>query len=377
MSTINSFSRRSFLGTATAATAALVSGGGLLTSRAEPVTKTKSRVQSGEFPKDFWWGTATAAYQVEGAATEDGRGPSIWDTFSHTPGKTLNGDTGDVACDQYHRYEEDAKLMADLGVKHYRFSLSWPRILPDGRGAVNEKGVDYYKRLVDTLQKNGITSHATLYHWDLPQTLQDRYGGWQSREVAKDFGEYATATVKRLGDRIKHWMTLNEIASFAKPGFGVAKLGAKGLTDKDRNQVVHNALLAHGTGCQAIRAASSGPCKVAAAENFTCLVPVMETPKNINAVRKAFTRDFQNGAILMPILTGRYDEGWLEDHRADAPDIADGDMKIIGQRMDSLGMNCYTGRYVRLADNPKGYDVLPMFDGYPQRKFPDAPKLVR
>ena len=145
------------------------------------------------FPKDFWWGSATAAYQVEGATSEDGRGPSIWDTFSHTPGKTDGGDTGDVACDQYHRYEEDAKLMADLGVKHYRFSISWPRILPEGRGAVNEKGVDYYRRLVDALRQHGITPHATLFHWDLPKALQDRYAGWQSREVAKDFGDYATA----------------------------------------------------------------------------------------------------------------------------------------------------------------------------------------
>ena len=134
---------------------------------------------------------------------EDGRKPSVWDTFSHTPGRTYGGDTGDVACDHYHRYEDDVKLMADLGVKHYRFSIAWPRIVPDGRGAVNEKGVDFYRRLVDALLKHGITPHATLLHWDSPQALEDRYGSWRSREMAKDFADYATATVKRLGDRIR------------------------------------------------------------------------------------------------------------------------------------------------------------------------------
>ena len=142
------------------------------------------------FPPDFWWGAATASYQVEGAAAEDGRKPSVWDTFSHTPGRTADGDTGDVACDHYHRFEDDVKLMAELGIKHYRFSIAWPRMVPDGRGAVNEKGVDFYRRLVDTLLKHGITPHATLLHWDSPQALEDRYGSWRSREMAKDFADY-------------------------------------------------------------------------------------------------------------------------------------------------------------------------------------------
>jgi len=375
MNTKKHLSRRSFIGTAVAASATLAAGGAMASPVAADLPRSKSPSEPGLFPKDFWWGSATAAYQVEGAASEDGRGPSIWDTFSHTPGMTDGGDTGDVACDQYHRYEEDAKLMADLGVKHYRFSISWPRILPEGRGAVNEKGVDYYRRLVDALRQHGITPHATLFHWDLPQALQDRYAGWQSREVAKDFGDYATATVKRLGDRITNWMTINETSSFAIGGYGVGKAGNKapGITlptEKARWQVVHNALLAHGTACQAIRAASPGRCNIATAEDFSSYVPMAETPENIAAARRGFTRDNRNGAILMPILTGRYDEGWLEDHRASAPDIADGDMKLIGQPLDALGFNCYTGTYVRAADNPKGYEVMPMFEGYPKGNMP-------
>jgi len=169
-------------------------------------------------------GAATASYQVEGAAAEGGRKPSVWDTFSHTPGRTYGGDTGDVACDHYHRYEGDVKLMADLGIKHYRFSIAWPRIVPDGRGTVNEKGVDFYRRLVDTLLKHGITPHATLFHWDSPQALEDRYGSWRSREMAKDFADYVTATVKRLGDRIHDWMTINEIMCFTILGYGVGSV---------------------------------------------------------------------------------------------------------------------------------------------------------
>lgn len=324
------------------------------------------------FPPDFRWGVAASAYQVEGATSEDGRGPCIWDTFCKVPGNIQNGDNANVACDQYHRYEEDVKSMAELGVKHYRFSISWSRILPSGRGQVNEKGVDYYRRLVDTLLKHGIQPHATLYHWDLPQALQDRYAGWQSREVANDFGDYTTVVVKRLGDRIKQWMTLNEIASFCYyNGYGVGHPGnhAPGIalkSNQERWQVVHHALLAHGTACQAIRAASPGACQVAVAENYQSFVPIIETPENITAARRAFTRGFLNGCILMPLLTGRYDEGWLADHQAEVPDIAEGDMKIIGQPLDALGANCYSGTYVEAANNACGYKVLPMFPNYPK-----------
>ena len=162
------------------------------------------------------WGAATAAYQVEGAAAEDGRKPSVWDTFSHTPGHIKTGDTGDIACDHYHRYKEDVKLMVELGIKHYRFSISWPRVVPDGRGAVNEKaGVDFYSRLVDLLLENGITPHCTLFHWDSPQALEDLYGSVAGAgDIAKDFADDCNQTVKRLGDRLTNWITINEIYCF-------------------------------------------------------------------------------------------------------------------------------------------------------------------
>ena len=364
-------SRRKFLQTAGVATAGLAVSPLVAATQAKENEREPNQIPPGKFPDKFWWGTATAAYQLEGAAQEDGRGLSIWDTFSHLPGKIKNGDTGDVACDYYHRTATDVKLMAELGVKHYRFSISWPRIIPNGRGAVNEKGVDFYRRLADTLLQHGITPHATLYHWDLPQALQDSYHGWQSREVAQDFGHYVTETVKRLGDRIEYWMPLNETASICYGGYGVGRPGhhAPGIaltTQKEQLQIVHHALLAHGTGCQAIRAASPRPCQIAIAEDFKSYVPVIETSENITAAQRAFLRERNNGGILIPQLTGHYDAGWLEDQGANAPDIAAGDMQLIGQPLDAVGFNCYTGTYVRAADNAKGYELLPMFEGYPK-----------
>ena len=327
------------------------------------------------FPANFWWGAATAAYQLEGAAAEDGRKPSIWDTFSHTKGKVVNGDTGDVACDHYHRYKDDVKLMADLGVKHYRFSISWPRVIPDGRGAVNQKGLDFYKRLCDELRAHGITPHATLYHWDLPQALQDKYKGWQSRVIVNDFADYATAVVKGLGDRVTHWMTLNEILTFSVVGYGVGNTAphAPGLAlarKKDRLQIIHHALLAHGRACQAIRAAAPAKCSVAIAENVAPYVPVIETPEHIEAARLAFTRTDFNGAIITPLLTGKYDQYWLAQQGAEAPDVRPGDMELIHQKLDALGFNCYTGTYVRAASTPAGFETIDTFEGYPRMALP-------
>lgn len=327
------------------------------------------------FPKSFWWGAATAAYQLEGAAATDGRAPSIWDTFSHTPGNVRNGDTGDVACDHYHRYKDDIRLMVDLGVKHYRLSTSWSRVLPDGRGAVNEKGMDFYSRLVDELLANGITPHITLYHWDLPQALQDRYRGWESREVADDFATYAGLMAKRLGDRVSRWMTLNEILTFTQVGYGVKAKAphAPGIalaTEKERLQVGHHALLAHGRGCQAIRASSPRPCKVAIVENYNPFVPVIETPEHIEAARLAFNRSYANGGIIVPVLTGQYDPFWLQQRGANAPDVRAGDMETIHQPLDALGFNCYTGSYVRAAANAAGYEEIPMFDRFPTMGTP-------
>lgn len=321
------------------------------------------------------WGAATAAYQIEGAGGAEGRKPSVWDTFSTTPGRVLNGDTGAVACDHYHRYEEDVQLMVQLGIKHYRFSIAWPRIIPDGRGAVNEQGVDFYKRLVDCLHQHGITPHATLFHWDSPQALEDLYGSWQSREIAQDYADYVTAVVNRLGDRIVHWMTINEIMCFTHLGYAVNEEplhapGTQVISLKKVWQTSHHALLAHGLGCQAIRATSPVPCSVALVDNIAVTVPINESPHHIQAAKQAFHTCGQNGGIIFPALTGTYSPALLEQLGSNAPDIQEGDLDIIYQPLDSLGLNIYTGTYVRAADNARGYEFLDLPKGYPRMHMP-------
>jgi beta-glucosidase len=328
-----------------------------------------------DFPDNFIWGTATAAYQIEGAAAADGRKPSVWDTFSATPGRVLNGDTGSIACDHYHRYESDIKLMAQLGIKHYRFSLAWTRIIPDGRGAVNPAGIDFYKRLVDCLLDHNITPHATLFHWDSPQALEDQYGSWQNRQIAQDFADYVTAAVRHLGDRITHWMTINEITCFTHMGYAVDRdpPHAPG-TRVDRLKTVwqtsHHALLAHGLSCQAIRAASPVPCSVALVDNPTIPVPLSESPADIAAAQTALHTLGYNGGILFPALTGAYSPLLLDQLGENAPDIQPGDLEIIAQPLDALGLNLYSGVYVRAIDADPGYEVLPFPQGYPRLHMP-------
>ncbi len=321
------------------------------------------------------WGSATASYQIEGAIAADGRKPSVWDTFSATPGRTLNGDTGEIACDHYHLYERDVDWMVELGIRHYRFSIAWSRIMPDGRGTVNEAGVDFYKRLVDCLRDRGITPHATLFHWDSPQALEDRYGSWQSREMATDYADYVSAVVSRLGDRVTDWMTINEIPCFTHMGYAANAVpvhapGTTVRTPKEVWQTSHHAILAHGLGCQAIRAASPGPCTVALVDNFAVTVPVSESPENIAAAKAAFHTCGTNGGIIFPVLTGAYSPVYLEQLGADAPDIAEGDLQNIHQPLDWLGLNIYTGTYVRAADNPRGYEFLDYRETYPRMHMP-------
>jgi beta-glucosidase len=368
--------RRTFL-SQSAGLAAIVAATGTPPSSAsaQPASVNAISPDNFSFPPDFSWGAATAAYQIEGAASEDGRKPSVWDTFSHVPGHVKNGDTGDVACDHYHRYENDVKLMAELGIKHYRFSISWPRVMPDGRGAVNEQGVDFYRRLTDTLLQHGITPHATLFHWDSPQALEDLYGSWRSREMAKDFAEYCSQTVKRLGDRITNWMTINEIYCFTYMGYGVGTVPqhAPGTVVKTRQEVlqtVHHALLAHGLGCQAIRAATPKPATVSLVVNYDSYIPVIETPENIEAAKRAFVAEEHNGTVLVPVLTGAYNPKTLEALGASAPKVQEGDMETIAQPLDVLGYNIYTGSYVRAADNTRGYELLPLPREYPQMHMP-------
>ena len=324
-----------------------------------------------QFPPNFMWGVATASYQIEGAVTEGGRKPSVWDRFSQTPGRVLNGETGDLACDHYHRYETDIQLMVELGIKHYRFSISWPRIIPDGRGTINQGGIDFYQRLVDTLLNNGITPHATLFHWDSPQALEDLYGSWRSREIAHDFADYVGVVVNQLGDRITSWMTLNEIPCFTHLGYQVNALpphapGTVVSRPKDVWQTSHHALLAHGLGVQAIRANSTVPCTISLVDNCAVTVPLTESPEDILAAQKGFALCGQNGGIIFPALTGSYSPVLLELLGNEAPDILPGDLEIIHQPLDQLGLNLYSATYVRASDHPLGFEFLGLPKGYPR-----------
>ncbi len=333
------------------------------------------------FDDSFAWGVATSAYQIEGAVGEGGRSPSVWDSLCQLEGAVLNGDTGAVACDHYHRYLDDIQLMAQLGVKHYRFSIAWSRIIPEGRGAVNEAGVDFYRRLVDALLENGITPHATLFHWDSPQALEDRYGSWRSREMAQDFADYAGAVVGRLGDRVTNWITLNEIFCFIHMGYGVGDVvkqqprpphapGTVVERLKDVWQASHHALLAHGLGCQAIRAASPQPCQVSLVDNWMVPVPVIESPEHIEAAKRAFELVGTNGGVILPALTGRYGETFLAQLGEEAPEILPGDLETIHQPLDGLGFNVYTGCYVRAAQTEAGFEWVDLPKGYPRMNMP-------
>ena len=260
-----------------------------------------------EYPKGFLWGCATAAYQIEGGAQADGRGPSLWDVFSHTPGKTNRGETGDVADDSYHLYKEDVQLLKNLGVSIYRMSISWSRVFPSGTGQVNQKGLDYYNRVVDELLANNITPYVTMFHWDTPAGLQ---GGWQSRDTSKAFADYCAYVTKHLGDKVKHWMTTNEFVCFTDLGYKIGQFapGLK-LPAGPVNQIRHHAILAHGLGVQAIRANTPSGTQVGLAENAVVVAPVMETAEHIEAAQKA-TRD-TNAPFLTTLLDGKYPESYL------------------------------------------------------------------
>ncbi len=323
------------------------------------------KINNLEFPSGFLWGTATASYQVEGAAKEDGRGLTIWDTFSHTPGKILNNDTGDVACDFYHKYKEDIQLIKSLNAKSYRFSIAWSRIFPDGTGTPNQKGVDFYNRMVDELLANGIEPFATLYHWDLPQTLQDKYKGWQSNETSKAFADYAGYMAEKLSDRVKHFFTLNEIWTFIQLGYGdgVFAPGLK-LPPADLYQARHNAVLAHGLAVQAIRAHGKAGTKVGLAENVKVAVPYIETPEHIKAAEIA-TREF-NAGYMTVIMEGKYTDAFLKKAGADAPKFTAEELKIISSPMDFCGINIYNPEaYVRASTNEDGYEKIPFAKSHP------------
>lgn len=329
---------------------------------AEAQGSESTQLTPSSFPQGFLWGSATASYQVEGAVHEGGRGPTIWDTFSHTPGKTHNGDTGDVADDFYHRYKADIEIMRDLGLKTCRFSIAWSRIFPTGTGSPNQQGIDFYRRLTEALLAAGVEPYATLYHWDLPQPLQDR-GGWGNRDTAKAFADYAGFIAGKLQDRVKHIMTTNEISTFTYLGYGNGT-HAPGLQvgKKRLAQVVHNAVLGHGMAVRAIRASAPGA-RVGLAENISSTVPVIETPEHVQAAHLAMREE--NASILGVVLSGKYTEGYMKRMGADAPQVAPGDLEIISSPLDFLGINVYVPTYVRAARNDDGYVVVPPPSSYP------------
>jgi beta-glucosidase len=316
------------------------------------------------FPNDFLWGTATSAYQIEGAVDEDGRGRSIWDTFAHTPGKIADHSTGDRANDHYHRYKEDVGLIKQLGVKAYRFSIAWPRIFPDGTGAPNPKGLDFYNRLVDELLANGIEPYATLYHWDLPQSLEDRVGGWRSSDTSRAFGDYAAYIAQHLTDRVRNIFTVNEPGRFVNFGYGWA-IDAPGLKlpQGEVNQVRHHVALAHGLAVQAIRANGRAGTKVGVAENIAACIPAIDTPENIHATEIA-TREL-NAGFLGVILEGKYTDGYLEYAGADAPKFTADELKIISSPNDFVGLNIYAPQFYITADDKKPFKVLPFPASFP------------
>jgi beta-glucosidase len=319
------------------------------------------------FPRGFLWGVATSAAQIEGAAAEDGRSPSVWDIFSRRAGATAEGATPEVACDHYHRFPKDIALMKEIGVRAYRFSASWSRVLPEGTGKPNAKGLDFYDRLIDGLLAAGIEPWMTLFHWDLPQVLEDKFLGWESRECAYAFAAYAQLMAARVGDRVAGIFTFNEFLCFLDKGYGFdPELFAPGKkTDRGTlNRARHNALLGHGLAVQAMRAAAPGRLRIGLAENVAPCVPVAEQEPHLAAARNAFRQ--LNGTYLVPIMEGAYHPAFLEAEGTDAPLFTEEEMRTIAAPLDFLGLNIYNGRYIKHDDSsPTGWSEVPCSEPFP------------
>jgi beta-glucosidase len=303
------------------------------------------------FPADFLWGAATASYQIEGAAYEDGRGPSIWDQFAAIPGKVHQGENGDVATDHYHRMPEDVALMAELGLNAYRFSIAWPRILPRGTGTVNEQGLDFYDRLVDTLLAQGITPLVTLYHWDLPLALHER-GGWLNRDTAFAFADYAEVVARRLGDRVDWWVTLNEPWCSAHLGYGTGE-HAPGIRNNQSVYIAaHHLLLAHGLALPRLRTHTRQQAQLGITLNLTPVYAANDHPETLDAVEWA--DKMSNRWFLDPIFRGTYPENLFADAGVAPPPIQDGDLDIIAAPIDLLGVNNYSRSLIRARVEENG-----------------------
>ena len=315
------------------------------------------------FPSNFTWGAAAAAYQIEGAVATDGRAPSIWDVHTHQTGRIFENHNGDIACDHYHRWPEDVALMRDLGVSAYRMSISWSRVIPQGTGKPNPKGLAFYDKLFDALLAAGITPWVTLFHWDLPNALQRR-GGFQNRDMVEWFGDYAALIAAKYGDRVKHFMTINEPPCVVGLGLqeGVFAPGYK-LPFAECLNAAHNLLLAHGRAVQALRAGCAGKIKVSIAHTARERIPASDSKRDIEAARRdyfaATLRDMWNLSWWAdPIAFGKYPEDGLKAHAADLPEIKAGDMKLISQKIDFLAYNCYSGWRVR-ADAQGNAEKIP------------------
>jgi beta-glucosidase len=326
------------------------------------------------FPPGFLWGASTSAYQIEGAVHEDGRGQSIWDTFSHTPGKVQGGDTGDIACDSYHRVDEDLALLSDLGVGGYRFSIAWPRIQPAGRGGVNQRGLDYYRALVAGLRDRGIMPMATVYHWDLPEALEDE-GGWANRETAERFAEYAQIVTQALGDHVAMWITMNEPQQAANQGYRVGT-HAPGKTDHGlAAAATHHLLLGHGLALDAMRSSLPGRIPVGISLDLHPVRPTSDDALDAAAVLDAE----HNRIFLEPVLHGTYPARARVELLPHAELIEPGDMRTICATVDFLGLNYYSPYYVGLGDWDdlrRGESPVPGHPGVVTFAPPELPKTT-
>ena len=322
------------------------------------------------FPDDFIWGAATSSYQIEGAASEDGKGTSIWDVFCKAPGKIRDGSTGDTAIDHYHRYRQDITLMHDFHIRAYRFSVAWPRIFPDGTGRINQKGLDFYDKLVDTLLEHKIEPWLTLFHWDYPYALFCR-GGWLNPSSPAWFADFAALLSRRLSDRVQHWMTLNEPQVFIYLGHGIG-LHAPGLKHPmpDLLRMTHHALLAHGKAVQALRANARQPLRIGIAPASVIRFPVSDTPADVQAAREATFRVdednlWNNAWYLDPIILGKYPENGMQLFRQWMPAITPDDMATIAQPLDFLGVNIYHGECGHASANGE-FEPIPAAHGAPR-----------
>lgn len=317
------------------------------------------------FAKDFVWGAATSSYQIEGTGRDSGKGQNIWDVFTKEPGRVYEGHTGDIACDHYHRFREDVAYMKELGLKGYRFSIDWSRVLPEGTGKVNEKGIDFYNALIDELLEQGIEPYITLYHWELPYEIYKR-GGWMNPEIVEWFGQYARLVAERFSDRVKYFFTLNEPQCFVGLGFlqGCHAPSVKAPL-RDTFEMAHNALKAHGRAVQMLRAYGKQNVQIGYAPTSGMCYPEKETPKDIEAARKALFAlpdDLSNWTWNVswwsdPVILGKYPEEGMKKYEKYLPVITDEDMKLISQPIDFYGQNIYNGRCIRMGTDGRPEEV--------------------